>query len=57
MAPLAEISPRKEKPSLRMEGLVALEEMMSIMLFLGGWATGVVSAGIPVEEGTAGGFS
>jgi hypothetical protein len=54
---LADISPRKEKPSLRMEGLVALEEMMSIMLFLGGWATGVVSAGIPVEDGTAGGFS
>jgi len=38
MAPLADISPRKENPSLRMEGFVALEEMMSIMLFLGGWA-------------------
>jgi hypothetical protein len=34
MAPLAEISPRKEKPSLKIEGLEALEEMISIMVFL-----------------------
>ena len=31
MAPLAEISPRKEKPSLKIEGFEALEEMKTWM--------------------------
>ncbi len=34
IAPLAEISPRKENPSLRMEGLFEFDEMMSIIVVL-----------------------
>lgn len=34
MAPFAEISPRKENPSLKIEGLLEFDEMMSIIVVL-----------------------